>query len=142
MIGSFLVNGLKTILFGSSSDKGQSNIVKAASFIGDQYDKAGYTDQEKAEAIKEQMKNFTEYFKLTVNENSQRSLKRRELATLIMRLAVFMTVGSIGVYKFDQEFSSYIFLWFQTWWPLTAGVGVFFFGTHLARALTGKGKAE
>ena len=132
--------GIKAVAFGGGSGKGATNIEKAASFIGRQYDTSKYTEQERAEANKGQIEGFQKWFGMTVNENTERSITRRSLALLVMRLAVILTVFSVVVWRFDKEWAKFTLEWFKVWWPLVAGVGLFFFGTHLARSWNEKKK--
>ena len=132
MMWSAIWSGIKAVA-GGGGDKGTSNIEKAASFIGRQYDVSNMTEQERVEFNKAQIDGFRGWFAQTVDENTERSITRRNIALLVIRLNVALTVLAVGAYKFDPEWAVYVFGWFEAWWPLTAGVGVFFFGTHMMR---------
>lgn len=140
MLGTLLLSGAKALLFGGSSagKKGHNNVMEVVSSVGKYIDQRNYTEEERAEDNKGQIQNLNKFIEQTVHENSGRSITRRELALLIMRMAVLLTVFSVAVWKFDKEWAEFILAWFQVWWPIIAGVGLFFFGTHLARGMKGK----
>ncbi len=127
-------SGIKAI-FGASKD-GQSNVMKVAGGIGNWIDNNKFTDQEKAEYTAALIPHFQSFMDSTVNENSERSRTRRDIAIWIIRTEIFLLVFSVILYKFDLEWAKYVYQ-ICTDSPLgllTLGVGAFFFGTHLVRA--------
>ena len=129
-IGSFLTGGSKD---------GADNVMKVASGIGGWIDGQQFTDQEKSEFKGKMLEHYGSFMQSTVNENSQRSLTRRDLAIWIIRTQIFLLVSSVILHKIDPAWGAYIYK-ICTESPLgilTLGVGAFFFGTHLVRAAKG-----
>ena len=127
-------SGIKAI-FGGGQD-GQSNVMKAASGIGNWIDEQKFTEQEKAAYNAELIGHYSEYMKSTVSENSQRSRTRRDIALWVIKVEIFLLLGSAAVFKFDEPMAKYLYQ-IATDSPmgyLTLGVGAFFFGAHLVRA--------
>jgi len=127
-LGGFLV--------GSSGD-GQANVMKVASGIGNWIDKGKFTDQEKANHSAALIPHFQKFMDSTINENTKRSLTRRDIAIWIIRTEILLLVFSVLLYKIDLAWSEYVYK-ICTDSPLgllTLGVGAFFFGTHLARTI-------
>ncbi len=122
-------------IFGAGQD-GQSNIMKAATGVGNWIDEQKFTDQEKAEYRAKMVVHYAEYMKSTVNENSERSRTRRDIALWVIKTEVFLLLASVVLFKIDPELAKYIYQ-VATDSPLgylTLGVGAFFFGSHLVRA--------
>ncbi len=110
--------------------------VKAATGIGNWIDEQSFTDQEKAEYNAKLIGHYSDYMKSTVNENSERSRTRRDIALWVIKVEIFLLLGSVAVFKFDPALSKYIYQ-VATDSPLgylTLGIGAFFFGAHLVRA--------
>lgn len=131
----------KTLSFlAGSGDSGQNNVMKAATGIGNWIDNAKYTEQEKAIDTLKLISHFNKFMENTVNENSEKSKSRRDIAILIIRAELgFLIVAALS-WPISEEYSKFLLgLASQTspWGLLTLGVGAFFFGTHLLRAKNG-----
>ena len=130
----------KTIGFLSGSGgKGSDNVMKVATGIGNWIDNNKYTDQEKATTTLKILGHFDTFMANTVNENSEKSKTRRDVAILVIRVELGFLVASGLLFKIDPKWSEYLFK-IATDSPLgllALGVGAFFFGTHLIRATKG-----
>ena len=126
-------------LSGSSGD-GASNVMKVASGIGGWIDKGKFTDQEKAEFNAAIIPHFQKFMDSTVNENTQRSKSRREIALLVIRWELVMLTVSALLFKFDPIWAKYVFdiATLEVIVYLVLGIGAFFFGAHLIRTQQGK----
>ena len=72
-------------------DKDNGLLVRAGGFINDLH----YSDQEKAKAHQENLLAFSEWFKTTLSENTERSKTRRDVAVMWIKAQlalVFMTI--------------------------------------------------
>ncbi len=130
----WLVNGFKAV-FGVGQS-GSDNVMKVASGVGGWIDNLNYTDEEKAKANANTVTSLNKFFAMTVDENSERSRTRREIAIWVIRVELGMLVGSVIAFKFDSELSKYMYQ-VATDSPLgllTLGVGALFFGTHMLRS--------
>ena len=122
-------------LFGNSKD-GSSNVMKVASGIGNFIDGQQFTEQEKAEYKAKAIDSYAEYLKLTVDENTARSITRRTIAIYVIKIELFLLLASVVCYRIDVELSEYIYK-VATGEPLNflvLGIGAFFFGAHLVRS--------
>lgn len=122
-----------------SGGKGSDNVMKVASGIGNWIDNNKYTDQEKATNTLKILNHFDTFMANTVNENSEKSKTRRDVAQLVIRVELGFLIASGLLFKIDAAWSEYLFK-VATDSPLgllTLGVGAFFFGTHLIRATKG-----
>lgn len=131
-------SGVKAI-FGGSQD-GKSNVMKAAEGVGKWIDEQQFTEQERAAYNAEMVKQFGEYMTNTVNENTERSRSRRDIALWVIRFYVILLGFSVAAYKFDAEWSAYAFK-VAVSHPLNylvLGIGAFFFGAHILRTYQDK----
>lgn len=134
-----VITGVKA-LFGSSSD-GSSNVMKVASGIGGFIDEQDFTTEEKAVYNAEMIGHFGSFMKGTIDENSQRSITRREIALWIMRNWIIMLWASVVAYGVElllgvsHDLSEFILgvATLETMIYLVIGVGAFFFGAHIIR---------
>ena len=134
---SGLYSGIKSIV-GIGQD-GQSNVMKAASGIGEWIDEQQFTGEEKARFNEKMIGHYGSFMENTVNENSQRSRTRRDLALWIIKTEIFLLITSAVFFKIDSDMSEYLYK-MATSSPidyLVLGVGAFFFGSHLVRATKG-----
>ncbi len=125
-------------VFGGSEDGGDK-VMEVAKGVGGWIDDLNYTDAEKAVNAGKIAEIYADYLKSTVDENSQRSKTRRDIAIWIIRCEMIMLFLSIILFKLDPGYSAYIFK-VATHDPLNylvLGVGAFFFGSHLVRAAKG-----
>ena len=132
--------GAKMVLGFSGASKGSDNVMKIASGVGNFIDEQNLTDEEAAVLRMKTAEQYGKFMESTVDENSERSITRRELAIWIIRveLASLMLYGILASFELPAA---------EVWWNistdsplsvLTLGVGAFFFGTHLVRATKGK----
>lgn len=143
---SGIVTGVKAI-FGSS-ESGSSNVMKVASGIGGWIDGQQFTDQEKAEMnTKVVVPAFQKFMDSTVNENTERSRTRRDIAIWVIRNWFILIWVMVFAYGFEliikatnHEFSAFIWQVFthETLTYLVLGVGAFFFGAHIIRQVKDK----
>lgn len=116
---------------------GSSNVMTVARGVGNWIDEQKFTDQERATYQAKMVDSYQQYFQSTVTENTERSRSRRDIAIYIIKTELFLLLASAGVYKFDTELAEYFYR-IATESPLgnlTLGVGAFFFGAHLVRAI-------
>lgn len=125
-------------VFGAGQN-GQDNVMRVASGIGGWIDGLKLTDQEKQEFQGDMVKHYSDFMASTVNENTERSRARRDIALWIIKLEAFFLVFSLIVFKFDPLWAKYSYqvATDSPWGYLTLGVGAFFFGAHLVRAAKG-----
>jgi len=128
-VGTFLAGGS-----GGSGPNGMEVIKGVGSWIDEQQ----FTDQEKADDAMKRAELYGKFFAQTVSENSERSRTRRALALLIIRWWLGMLTLSAALYPVQQAWAEYVFKVASLTQVgiLVAGVGGFFFASHLLR--TGK----
>ena len=122
-------------VFGNSKD-GSSNVMKVAEGVGGWIDGQQFTEQEKAEYNAKIIESYAEYMKLTVDENTARSITRRTIAIYVIKVELFLLLASVVCYRIDEGMAEYIYK-VATGEPmnyLVLGIGAFFFGSHLVRA--------
>jgi hypothetical protein len=131
-IGSFLLGG--------GSSKGADNVMKVASGIGGWIDNNKYTDQERAVFSGKMIEAAGKFMEQTIGENTERSITRRQLALLIIRFELVLISLVVILYKFDPEYSKFIWNIASTdpMNYLVLGVGAFFFMAHIVRASKGQ----
>ena len=122
-------------VFGAGQS-GSDNVMKVSSGIGGWIDGLKLTDQEKQEFNGKMVEHYSAFMASTVNENTERSRTRRDIALWIIKLEAFFLVFSLLVFKFDSPLAKYAYqiATDSPWGYLTLGVGAFFFGAHLVRA--------
>ena len=117
-------------------DKDSGILVKAGGFIND----LNLTDAEMQKA-------YTEFYKSTLEESTQRSKTRRmvavrwiDLQISLIRLTVVSIIGDFDAiqlnaytnYELTAKISE---VTFSPWvWGVTSGIAAFFFGTHMLRS--------
>lgn len=127
--------GIKTAakwFVGGSSENGM-DVVKG---VGTWIDERKFTEEEKAKFQLEAAKHYGDYLRQTMDENSERSRTRRALALLVIRWWLLMLTFSACLYPINALWSEYVFkiASMGSVGLLVAGVGGFFFGTHLLRS--------
>lgn len=141
---SGVVTGVKAI-FGSSQD-GASNVMTVAKGIGSFIDEQQYTKQEIAANNKEMIPLFQKFMENTIDENTERSRTRRDIALWIIRswiIMLWMCVVAYGIELIinatEHEFSAFVFqiATIDAMIYLVLGVGGFFFGAHIIRQVKG-----
>jgi hypothetical protein len=131
---SWLTSGSKVVDDVFDSEKGI--LVKAGGFIND----LNLTDAEMQKA-------YTEFYKSTLEESTQRSKTRRmvaerwiDLQISLIRLTVIAIIGDFAAIQL-KVYTSYELagkiseVTFSPWvWGVTSGIAAFFFGTHMLRS--------
>jgi len=128
--------GAKVLLGFSGAGKGADNVMTIAKGVGNFIDEQNFTEQEAREHKLKIADAYVKFLDASKDENTQRSITRREIAIWIIRIELLclmlygtlasFNLGAAGVWKeisFDSPLS-----------VLTWGVGAFFFGTHLIRS--------
>ena len=110
-------------------DKDNGHLSKIGAWIGN----SKFTDEEQAEMWREMGKGAAAHAVDTMGENTERSKTRRRLAVMIMQFELLCLFLAGMLFPFDEN-------WSRMWWDiatsnlmftLSAGVGAFFFGSHL-----------
>lgn len=158
-----LIKAGASMLFGGSND-GSNNVMETAKAIGGFIDEQQLTDEEKVKYNAALIPKYAEFMQSTIDENTQRSLTRRDIAIWVIRVALGILAASIPVYAIEmywvdvpacvalnaeghpvwldgcQTVSQYMFTIVTTnpMSYLVLGVGAFFFGAHIVRQYKGK----
>ena len=130
------IGGAIAGLFGGSKDT--TDIVKSVvTGVGGWIDEQKFTDEERAVMVLKIGDAYSKFLVSTVDENSERSKTRRNIAIWIIRMEAFFLLTSLVTIKLDPSMSEYAYKIAvdSPWGLLTLGVGAFFFGTHLVRAV-------
>ena len=131
---SWLVGGSKVV--NDVFDKDSGLLVKAGSFIND----LSLTDAERQKA-------YTEFYRQSLEENTERSKTRRavairwlDLQIMLIRLVIVGIIYDFACNRLNQ-YEGFILTdklaevaFSPLLWTITSGIGAFFFGTHLLRA--------
>lgn len=153
-----------SMLFGlGGSHDGSSKVMETAKAIGGFIDEQQLTPEEKLQYNAALIPKYAEFMQSTINENTQRSLTRRDIALWVIRVTLCVLVASIPVYAVEmywldvpacvalnaegqpawidgcQTVSQYMYT-IVTTEPLSylvLGVGAFFFGAHIVRQYKG-----
>lgn len=125
-IFSFLKSSPK--LIDNVFDKDKGLLTQVGSWIGN----ANFTDEERSELNVEMAKAIQAYSIATMDENTDRSMARREIAVLSIQVFWLMVFMCGITYKIDPEWSK---IWFElstsyTVAGLITSISVFFFGGH------------
>ncbi len=128
-------------LFGGSKDTG--DIVKSVvTGVGGWIDEQKFTDEERAVMVLKIGDAYSKFLASTVDENSERSKTRRNIAIWVIRVEAFFLMVSLATVKVDPSLSEYAYKIAvdSPWGLLTLGVGAFFFGSHMLRGTSLKDK--
>ncbi len=122
----WIVGGTKTVDDVFDKDKGL--LAKAGGWIGN----LNYTDQEKAVATQEMITSVQKFVVASLDENTDRSKARREIAVFFIKFYTLMLFMCGMTYPFNEAWS---LMWFQLATSLAAGslvtaITVFFFGSY------------
>lgn len=91
-------------------------------------DKLWYTDEEKADARQKGSDTLLKFWEVIANENTEQSKARRELAKMTFKVYFFLLLAGVTVYKFDSEYSKFIFDVAGTLTGLVMGIAAIYFG--------------
>ena len=111
--------------------------------FGGWIDRSGFTDQEKASMSAETYKDIRAFVIDTLEESTDRSKTRRDIATLTIKFFLLMLFMCGMTYPIDPEWSA---IWFDLATSLSVGglvtaISIFFFGSHtMAKHQKGKGR--
>lgn len=119
-------------------DKDNGHLTKLGGWV----DELGYGDQEKAEGQLEMLKAVRQHAVDTLEENTQRSKTRRDLAIMTIKFYFILVFLSGMVFKLDPEWSK---VWYELaisvpMASLVLGVSGFFWGVHVLRTKQKKDK--
>jgi Na+/melibiose symporter-like transporter len=138
---SGISSGFKAI-FGVGQS-GSDNVMTVAKGIGGYIDDLSYTDAEKAKKHSTiTIPAFQKFMDSTVEENTERSRTRRDIAIWIIRnwfIMLWVTIFSYGfelvINAAQHEFSKFVLgiATLSAMIYLVLGVGGFFFGAHIIR---------
>ena len=129
------------LLLGADTSNGQDRVMEVAKGVGSWIDEQQFTEQEKAEKMAEVSASLIQFVASTKDENTNRSITRRNIAIWVVRVELITLFGSGIVFPFDKEWSEYLFklAGFDTpmgWAAMT--VLVFFFGNYALRIIQGR----
>lgn len=117
-------------------DKNDGHLKNFGSWIGSMK----FTAEEMAEMDAETAAGVRKFALDTLNESTDRSKTRRELAIFIIKYYSLLLFLSVMVFPFNKEWAQYVFqVAAQThigW--LVLGVGTFFWGAHVMRTAVSK----
>lgn len=132
--------GAKVLLGFSGASKGADNVMTIAKGVGNFIDEQNFTPEERALANMKMVESYGAFMESSVNENTQRSITRREIAIWVIRIEIITLIlyGVLASFGIPAA---------AVWWQiavdsplglLSLGVGAFFFGTHMLRTFTDK----
>ena len=134
-----------TILSSSKSvddilDKDNGLLAQMGGWVGN----FNFTDEERSEMNKKLIDNCSEFVYKTMGESTARSVARRSLALLWVRVHLAMIIGVMVVAYFDMALATFYFS--IVFGPLmlssTLGIMAFFFGSHMLSSHMGFGKKK
>lgn len=114
-------------------DKDNGLVAQAGAWIGN----FSYTDEEQAEHRLELAKGVREFVVQTLEENTDRSRARREIAVFFIKFYAMMLFMCGMTYPVNSDWSM---TWFNLATSLSVGglvssISIFFFGSHVMRSL-------
>jgi len=132
MMFKSIIAGAKAVL-GMGDVKGAG--IAAVKEVAEWIDQRKFTPEEQAEYVLKVAPVYAKFMENTVNENSERSKTRRQLAILVIRNWVAMLWAAIFAWLWKPEWSSFILTiaLSTALISLVLGIGAFFWGTHLLR---------
>lgn len=133
--------GAKAVM-GFTKGDGADNVMRVATGIGTYIDERSLTAEEQMKFHGTMVEHMGEFMKASVNENTERSRTRREIAIWVIRIEAFCLLLYGILASFGLKAAE---VWWKIavdspWGMLTLGVGAFFFGTHMLRTFTDKPK--
>ena len=93
-------------------------------------DKAFYSKEEQSDDAKEAYNAFFEWYKTTLEESTVRSITRRILAVLFAACYLLLVIASAIAYKFDPEYSTFLWDVSTAIAPIVGGIMLFYFGYY------------
>jgi len=108
------------------------------------FDRAFYTQEERAESLQARIDSFRDLTKLhielmekTGSENTVRSITRRKLAVMIIETYLFLLIASAIIYRFDSAWALHVIAVAVTLNNIVIAVAFFFFGGYVGTQLFG-----
>jgi hypothetical protein len=89
-----------------------------------------YTDEEKAVAKQKASDTVLKFWDTIARENTEQSQARRILARMTFQVFFFFLLAGAGLFKFDSEWSSFMFQCADKLMFLVSAIGVIYFGPH------------
>jgi len=134
-----ILSAIGAFILGTPNDKSIDLVGDTVRGVGTWIDERNFTEEEKSKVNMELAVKYANFLDTTMQENTERSKTRRSLAIWIIRLEAMFLIMSALTYKIDATWSEY---WYKiavdsAWGLLTLGVGSFFFGVHMLRAMAG-----
>ena len=113
-------------------DKDKGLLTQVGGWIGN----GKFTDEEQAEMNRDMVKGVQAFAVATLEENTDRSKTRRQIAQDVIRFYLIIVFMSGMTYPINPEWSA---VWLglgslPALGGLVVGVGVFFFGSHMHRS--------
>jgi hypothetical protein len=93
-------------------------------------DKAFYTKEEQSDDARKVYQDYFEWYKTTLEESTVRSITRRILAILFAACYLLLVIASAIAYKFDPEYSSFLWEVSKAIAPVVGGIMLFYFGYY------------
>ncbi len=93
-------------------------------------DEAFYTKEEQSDDARKVYQDYFEWYKTTLEESTVRSITRRILAILFAACYLLLIIASAVAYKFDPEYSSFLWEVSKTIGPYVGGIMLFYFGYY------------
>lgn len=115
--------GLLNLFSGKKKLDGQKVFDDVSSGI----DKLFYTNEEKADQAQKAVDTYLEWYRLTLNENSARSITRRYLAIMFASVYLLLLVGSAVAKIFNDAYATHLWDLSKTLGPYVGGIMGFYF---------------
>ena len=103
---------------------------KAFNTITGGIDKIFFTNQERSEATQKAFNEYVEWYKLTIDESTAKSLTRRYIAILMVASFLILLLGSGVAYYFDINYAVHLWELSKTIIPYVGGIMLFYFGYY------------
>lgn len=118
------------------------DVLKKVDKVGAWIGNKKFTEEERAELSAENTKSLHKFVADTLDENTDRSKARREVAVFFIKFYAIMLFMCGMVYPISAEWSN---VWFELATSLSVGglisaISLFFFGSHVAHKLNLTGK--
>lgn len=109
-------------------DKDKGLIAQVGGWIGNM----NLTDEEVMKANSKTVETVQDFVEKTLDENTERSRSRRDIANLIIKFYILWLGVAFGLYRFDPEYSSFILegLGGMAIGGAFTAVVIFHFGSH------------
>lgn len=126
--------------FLKSSDKAVDIADKVVDGAVKGIDALFFTAEEKSAASLKAIEFWIEAQRVTLSENSIRSITRRYLAWMIISVFLLLGVFAVAIYRFDPEWSAYALGVMKQLGFMAGAVTVFYFGYYGFKQIVGEKK--